>query len=153
MAPECMLRQMAEAVAALIAERALVLVFDDLQWSDHATLGLIDMLARRQPRARLLIVGADRPGGLARRRSSPGDFEAGPAPPRPLRGDRPRAAPGDGRRGVLRSALRHHRGRRRPRSWRRSPACGGGSGARGGSGGDRGRSSMLISQAPSWRRS
>ena len=61
MAPERMLRQMAEAVEALTAEdRALVLALNDLQWSDHATLELIDMLVRRQLPARLLIVGAYR---------------------------------------------------------------------------------------------
>jgi predicted ATPase/DNA-binding CsgD family transcriptional regulator len=60
MAPERMLRQLAEAVEALTAERVLVLCFDDLQWSDRATLELIDTLARRQPKARLLIVGAYR---------------------------------------------------------------------------------------------
>jgi predicted ATPase len=61
MAPERMLRQMAEAVEALTTEhRALVLGLDDLQWSDHATLELIDMLVRRQLPARLLIVGAYR---------------------------------------------------------------------------------------------
>ena len=62
MAPERMLRQMAEAVEALTAEhRALVLGLDDLQWSDHATLELIDTLVRRQLPVRLLIVGAYRP--------------------------------------------------------------------------------------------
>lgn len=60
MAPERMLRQLAEAVEALSAERGLVLCFDDLQWSDRATLELIDALARRQGKARLLIVGAYR---------------------------------------------------------------------------------------------
>jgi predicted ATPase/DNA-binding CsgD family transcriptional regulator len=60
MGPERMLRQMAEAVEALTVERLLVLCFDDLQWSDRATLELIDALARRQPKARLLIVGAYR---------------------------------------------------------------------------------------------
>jgi DNA-binding winged helix-turn-helix (wHTH) protein/predicted ATPase len=58
--PERMLRQMAEAVETLAAERLLVLCFDDLQWSDRATLDLIDALARRQPKARLLVVGAFR---------------------------------------------------------------------------------------------
>jgi len=62
MASVRMLRQMAEAVEALTTgHRALVLVLDDLHWSDHATLELIDMLARRQPAARLLIIGAYRP--------------------------------------------------------------------------------------------
>jgi predicted ATPase len=38
---ERMLREMAEAIEALTAERTLVLRFDDLQWSDHSTFDLI----------------------------------------------------------------------------------------------------------------
>ena len=39
--PERMLRECAEAVEALTAERPLVLVLEDLQWSDPATLALV----------------------------------------------------------------------------------------------------------------
>jgi predicted ATPase len=58
---ERMLREMAEAVEALTAEWGLVLVFEDLQWSDHSTLELIAYLARRREPARLMIVGTYRP--------------------------------------------------------------------------------------------
>ncbi|MCI0354571.1 MAG: AAA family ATPase, partial [Acidobacteria bacterium] len=45
---ERMLREMAEALEALTAEQPLVLVFEDLHWSDYATLDLLAVLARRQ---------------------------------------------------------------------------------------------------------
>jgi DNA-binding winged helix-turn-helix (wHTH) protein len=55
-----MLREMAEAVEALTAERALVLWLEDLQWSDVSTLEWLSALARRRERARLLVIGAYR---------------------------------------------------------------------------------------------
>jgi predicted ATPase/DNA-binding winged helix-turn-helix (wHTH) protein len=58
---ERMLREMAEAVEALTAERGLVLVFEDLQWSDHSTLELIAYLARRPEPVRLMVIGTYRP--------------------------------------------------------------------------------------------
>src|SRR5262245_15365320 len=58
---ERMLREMSEALEALTAETALVLVLEDLHWSDHATLDLLGMLARREETARLLILGSYRP--------------------------------------------------------------------------------------------
>jgi DNA-binding winged helix-turn-helix (wHTH) protein/predicted ATPase len=61
-----MLREMAEALEALTADRVLVLVLEDLQWSDASTLTLVSFLARRHPPARLLVVGTFRPlAGLA----------------------------------------------------------------------------------------
>jgi DNA-binding winged helix-turn-helix (wHTH) protein/tetratricopeptide (TPR) repeat protein len=56
-----MLREMAEAVEALTAERALVLWLEDLQWSDSSTLEWLAALARRRERARLLVIGTYRP--------------------------------------------------------------------------------------------
>jgi DNA-binding winged helix-turn-helix (wHTH) protein len=56
-----MLREFAEAVEALTVDRLLVLVLEDLHWSDHATLDLIAWLARRREPARLLLVGTYRP--------------------------------------------------------------------------------------------
>ena len=45
-----MLREMGEALEALTAERPLVLILEDLHWSDYSTLDLISYLARkRQP--------------------------------------------------------------------------------------------------------
>ena len=58
---ERMLREMAEALEALTSERPLVLTLEDLHWSDHATLELLSTLARRQERARLLVLGTYRP--------------------------------------------------------------------------------------------
>jgi predicted ATPase len=62
---ERMLREMAEAMEALTAERPLVLVLEDLHWSDHATLDLISMLAQRREPARLLVIGTYRPEEVA----------------------------------------------------------------------------------------
>jgi predicted ATPase/DNA-binding winged helix-turn-helix (wHTH) protein len=56
-----MLREIAEAIEALTAERLLVLVFEDLHWSDSSTLELLAYLARRRERARLLVIGTYRP--------------------------------------------------------------------------------------------
>ncbi len=58
---ERMLRELAEALEALTAERTLILWLEDLHWSDYSTLDLLSVLARRQERARLLILGTYRP--------------------------------------------------------------------------------------------
>ncbi|HEX2491327.1 MAG TPA: AAA family ATPase, partial [Blastocatellia bacterium] len=57
---ERMLREIAEAIEALTAETPLVLVIEDLHWSDYSTLDLISYLARRRERARLLVIGVYR---------------------------------------------------------------------------------------------
>src|SRR5499427_1303671 len=56
-----MLRELAEAVDILTAERPLVLVLEDLHWSDTATLAWLACVARRQEPARLLVIGTYRP--------------------------------------------------------------------------------------------
>jgi DNA-binding winged helix-turn-helix (wHTH) protein/predicted ATPase/type II secretory pathway predicted ATPase ExeA len=58
---ERMLREMADAVDALTAERPLVLWLEDLHWSDVSTLNLLALLARRRERARLFVIGTYRP--------------------------------------------------------------------------------------------
>lgn len=58
---ERMMREMAEAVEALTAEAPLVLVLEDLHWSDTATVDLVELLARRPERARLLLIATYRP--------------------------------------------------------------------------------------------
>ncbi len=58
---ERMLREMAEAVEALAAESPLVLVLEDLHWSDYSTLDLISYLARRREPVRLMVIGTYRP--------------------------------------------------------------------------------------------
>ncbi len=56
-----MLREMAQALEALAAETPLVLVLEDLHWSDFSTLELISAIARRTEPARLVILGTYRP--------------------------------------------------------------------------------------------
>jgi predicted ATPase len=56
-----MLREMAQALEALAAESPLVLVLEDLHWSDFSTLELIAAIARRTEPSRLMVVGTYRP--------------------------------------------------------------------------------------------
>ncbi len=58
---ERMLREMAETIEALTADTPLVLVIEDLHWSDYSTLDLISALAQRHEPARLLLIGTWRP--------------------------------------------------------------------------------------------
>ncbi len=55
------LRELAEALEALPAERPLVLVLEDLHWCDEATLGWLAYIARRRDTAQLLVLGTYRP--------------------------------------------------------------------------------------------
>ncbi|HEV8714317.1 MAG TPA: AAA family ATPase, partial [Candidatus Binatia bacterium] len=59
--PQRMLREFGEALGILAAETGLILVFEDLQWSDVSTLELLTYLAQRRERARLLVIGTYRP--------------------------------------------------------------------------------------------
>ena len=54
-------RELVDALDALSAEQPLVLALEGLHWSDHFTVDLISMLARRQEPAKLLVVGTYRP--------------------------------------------------------------------------------------------
>lgn len=58
---ERMLRELAEAVEVLTAACPLILVLDDVHWSDTATLNWLSYVARRWEPARLLILGTYRP--------------------------------------------------------------------------------------------
>lgn len=58
---ERMLREMAEAIEILTSESPLLLILEDLHWSDYSTLDLVAYLARRQDPARLMIIGTYRP--------------------------------------------------------------------------------------------
>jgi predicted ATPase len=62
---ERMLRELVEALDALCSERPLVLLLEDLHWSDSATIDLLAMFARRRDPARLLILGTYRPADVA----------------------------------------------------------------------------------------
>jgi DNA-binding winged helix-turn-helix (wHTH) protein/predicted ATPase len=56
-----MLRELAEALEIVTADTPLVLVLEDLHWSDYGTLDLLAVLARRREPARLLVLGTYRP--------------------------------------------------------------------------------------------
>jgi predicted ATPase/DNA-binding winged helix-turn-helix (wHTH) protein len=58
---ERMLREMAGALEILTLEHPLILVLEDLQWSDVSTLELLSYLARRPEWARLLVIATYRP--------------------------------------------------------------------------------------------
>ena len=58
---ERMLRECAELIETLTAETPLILVLEDLHWSDHATLDLVALLARRRASAQFLLLGTFRP--------------------------------------------------------------------------------------------
>ena len=61
---ERMLREIAAAIEALTAETRLIVVLEDLHWSDYSTVDLISHLARRRGPARLLVIGTFRPAEL-----------------------------------------------------------------------------------------
>jgi tetratricopeptide (TPR) repeat protein len=56
-----MLREIANALEALSVDRPFVLVLEDLHWSDHATLDLINWLARRRELTQFFLLGTYRP--------------------------------------------------------------------------------------------
>src|SRR5262249_19866259 len=56
-----MKRELAEALDVLTADTPLVLVLEDLHWSDSATVELLVYLAQRRAPARLLVLGTYRP--------------------------------------------------------------------------------------------
>src|SRR5256885_1641001 len=58
---ERMLREMAEAIEALTSQSPLLLVLEDLHWSDYSTIDLVSYLARRRDPARLMVIGTYRP--------------------------------------------------------------------------------------------
>jgi DNA-binding winged helix-turn-helix (wHTH) protein/predicted ATPase len=64
---ERMLREFADAIEVLTASRPLLLVLEDLQWSDPSTLDLLSLLARRRAPARLLVIGTYRPAEVSGR--------------------------------------------------------------------------------------
>ncbi|HEV8431116.1 MAG TPA: AAA family ATPase [Pyrinomonadaceae bacterium] len=61
---ERMLREMGEALDVLTAEVPLVLILEDLHWSDYSTLDLISHLATQRERAHLLLIGTYRDAEL-----------------------------------------------------------------------------------------
>ena len=62
-----MVREFCEWVEEFAATRTLLLVLEDLHWSDYSTVDLISALARRGSSARLLVVATYRPEEAAER--------------------------------------------------------------------------------------
>jgi predicted ATPase len=56
-----MMRELNDALEQLTAKHTLVLVLEDVHWSDTATMDLLTSIAQRPERARLLIIGTFRP--------------------------------------------------------------------------------------------
>ena len=63
--PERMLREFAALTEAVSAEHTLVLVLEDLHWSDPSTVDLLAVLAQRREPAGLLVIGTYRPAEVA----------------------------------------------------------------------------------------
>lgn len=59
--PEHSLHRLATTLEVLSAETPLVLVMEDLQWCDRATLDLLSVLAQRREPTQLLLLGTLRP--------------------------------------------------------------------------------------------
>jgi len=64
---EGMLREGCEILETLSAETPLIVVLEDLHWSDYATLDLLAALGRRPEPAALLVIGSYRPSDVALR--------------------------------------------------------------------------------------
>lgn len=59
-----MLRELAQALEVLAAERPIVLWLEDLHWSDYSSLAALTFLAGRRDAARLLLIGSYRPADV-----------------------------------------------------------------------------------------
>jgi len=59
--PDRMLREMGEVLDRYTEDRPLLLVTEDLHWSDRSTIQLIDYIARRRGSARLMWLATFRP--------------------------------------------------------------------------------------------
>jgi DNA-binding winged helix-turn-helix (wHTH) protein/predicted ATPase len=58
---ERMLREIGDALEALTADVPLVLILEDLHWSDYSTLDLISYLAAHRQAAQMMLIGTYRP--------------------------------------------------------------------------------------------
>lgn len=61
---ERMLREVADALEALSRDRSVVVILEDLHWSDPSTVELLAAVAQRRKPARLFIIGTYRPADL-----------------------------------------------------------------------------------------
>ena len=66
--PSALFEQYARVLQQVAQERPLLLLLDDLQWVDEGSANLLLHLGKRLGSARLLLVGAYRPGDVAQRR-------------------------------------------------------------------------------------
>ena len=55
-----MLRELAEAVETLAKEAPLILILEDLHWSDVSTLDWLAYIARRRTPVQLMVIGTYR---------------------------------------------------------------------------------------------
>jgi tetratricopeptide (TPR) repeat protein len=62
---EKIFQQYTNVVQALARERTLILILDDLQWADSASLNLLFHLARQLKESRVLLLGTYRPDDVA----------------------------------------------------------------------------------------
>jgi predicted ATPase len=62
--PVRMLRELAEALEALTTTTPVVLVLEDLHWSDVSTVNVLTYLAQRRESARFLLLGTYRPADV-----------------------------------------------------------------------------------------
>ena len=58
--PERMLRELAEALEVLAADKLVILTIEDMHWSDHATIDWLAFVARRDAASRLLVIATYR---------------------------------------------------------------------------------------------
>ena len=63
---ERMLREITEALESITAERALLIVLEDLQWVDAATVDVLSVLSRRRSLACLMLIGSSSTSNSAR---------------------------------------------------------------------------------------
>ena len=64
-----MLREMVEALEVVTSQDTLVLVLEDIHWSDPSTIDLVVRLAMRTDKAKLMVVATFRPANLKSRQS------------------------------------------------------------------------------------
>jgi DNA-binding winged helix-turn-helix (wHTH) protein len=63
---EGMFREILGALTRISASRPLLLIFEDLQWVDHATVDLLSALARHRTSGQLMLVATFRPTDLTK---------------------------------------------------------------------------------------
>jgi predicted ATPase len=63
--PHRMLREFSGLMEAISSDHPIILVLEDLHWSDQATVDLVSVLAQRSEHARLMLIGTHRPAQSA----------------------------------------------------------------------------------------